>query len=619
MRSRLAKLAAEAKKIKVAPATARVGAGKNVKLDTQYRILESPGCRRVVLAGPEGRVDARTAESLLWKLQSWETNYLIQAVVLQGRPGKDFSAGWVREEGIGPSDLTANFRRHCQLSYLLATLRKPTIAWYTGDVVGGGMGLGLARYRVSTEKSTFQVVGPKDGWILDGGLSYLLPRLRVGPAGSPAFARYLSLTGASLSGLDMLATGLSTHHMQDSMAGQLHNRLADLTFEPDFMVEDVMSEHAAMFYKLDTHLNPPPYHELWAKWAKNDENRKKLMKRASGVMTGFEDDDRWNNHNDDNAWGASRQEVDPTVFDAKEEAAMEAFVEEEVEEDPDIRVTLGKMEPLSNVFLARNQALAAEEEDFVGGGPRQTKSGQPALPSDTAGSLWWHRNFAEGDDAIFNAQWEVIEARIKERVQEEGMEGLGNINEKFMDNFPEYITYPERKRLVDADKVLLSPWDCSVDRAERFPDFMELAEKVEVCFKGESVEEVVEGLRKDNSAWAQECLRRMDSMSSLSLKIVFRQLDEAKEAEIEDVFRMDYRVGQRLLVSHARANADGLAGMQNVSADQVSSFFQPFAMGEEELDLPEREQVGEEQPQRRYIDMKLQRRFAKSSTTRGSI
>lgn len=48
----------------------------------------------------------------------------------------------------------------------------------------------------------------------------------------------------------------------------------------------------------------------------------------------------------------------------------------QVEEDPDIRVTLGKMEPLSNVFLARNQALAAEEEDFVGGGPRQTKSGQ---------------------------------------------------------------------------------------------------------------------------------------------------------------------------------------------------------------------------------------------------
>ncbi len=116
MRSRLAKLAAEAKKIKVAPATARVRAGKNAKPDTQYRILESPGCRRVVLAGPEGRVDARTAESLLWKvcqsvmrrgdarqvpaacarlpntlphsntaqLQSWETNYLIQVQYKEG-------------------------------------------------------------------------------------------------------------------------------------------------------------------------------------------------------------------------------------------------------------------------------------------------------------------------------------------------------------------------------------------------------------------------------------------------------------------------------------------------------------------------------------------------------
>ncbi len=63
--------------------------------------------------------------------------------------------------------------------------------------------------------------------------------------------------------------------------------------------------------------------------------------------------------------------------------------------------------------------------------------------------------------------------------------------------------------------MLLSPWDCSVDRAERFPEFMELAEKVEACFKGESLEEVVEGLRADNSAWAQECLRRMEGMSPL--------------------------------------------------------------------------------------------------------
>jgi hypothetical protein len=35
------------------------------------------------------------------------------------------------------------------------------------------------------------------------------------------------------------------------------------------------------------------------------------------------------------------------------------------------------------------------------------------------------------------------------------MESLANMSEKFLDNFPEYVTYPERKRLVDADKVRL--------------------------------------------------------------------------------------------------------------------------------------------------------------------
>lgn len=55
-----------------------------------------------------------------------------------------------------------------------------------------------------------------------------------------------------------------------------------------------------------------------------------MMKRASGVMTGFEDDDRWGNHDDDDAWGAPEREVDAAAFDTKEEAAMEAFVEGEV-------------------------------------------------------------------------------------------------------------------------------------------------------------------------------------------------------------------------------------------------------------------------------------------------
>lgn len=198
--------------------------------------------------------------------------------MLQGRPGKAFSAGWMCGESITrhSSEPSTAFRRYCQLSYLLATLRKPTISWFSGDVVGGGIGLGLARYRISTEKSTFRVSGPAKGWILDGGLSYLLSRPQAGSRSrNQAFARYLALTGAVLAGEGMLAAGISTHHMKDSIAGSLHKRLADLTFEPDFVVEDVLSEHASMFYRQDPSLNPPPYRELWAEWAKNDENRER--------------------------------------------------------------------------------------------------------------------------------------------------------------------------------------------------------------------------------------------------------------------------------------------------------------------------------------------------------
>ena len=161
IRQKISKLAQEAKKIKSAPLpplSASVAAGSKKRVGaTHYRILESPACRRVALVGHKGCLDASAAESLLWKLQSWETNHLLQAILLQGRPGHAFSVGWNAGKDAGPEEKLASFRRYNQLSYLLATIRKPTISWFTGDVVGSGMGLGLTRYRVATEKSTFQV------------------------------------------------------------------------------------------------------------------------------------------------------------------------------------------------------------------------------------------------------------------------------------------------------------------------------------------------------------------------------------------------------------------------------------------------------------------------------
>lgn len=63
--------------------------------------------------------------------------------------------------------------------------------------------------------------------------------------------------------------------------------------------------------------------------------------------------------------------------------------------------------------------------------------------------------------------------------------------------------------------MLLSPWNCTIDRKQEFPEFFELVEKVDRCFKGDSVEEVVAALGADGSPWATACLRRMGTMSSL--------------------------------------------------------------------------------------------------------
>lgn len=331
LRPKLADLAREAKKIKAAPlkATAAAGGSKQPRPRAgglaHFRVLESPGCRRVVLTGPSGRLDGKAAESLLWKLRAWENNYLVKAVLLQGRRdghgGKQhfFSGGWERggkQQEQGDQRLHA-LQRYTQLAYLLATLSKPTVAWLNGEVLGSGLGLGLARLRVATKSSRFRVDAAKRGWALDGGLSFALPRLRAGAdpgvAGGPealAMARYLALTGGILYGADMLACGLATHLMDDAAAAVIHKRcvplcwsvgrrpvgggessrwpvfcthhrphssptrrLADLAYEPDHMVEEALSEHATMFYKVDARLNPGPYRDLWAEWARNDEAR----------------------------------------------------------------------------------------------------------------------------------------------------------------------------------------------------------------------------------------------------------------------------------------------------------------------------------------------------------
>lgn len=68
----------------------------------------------------------------------------------------------------------------------------------------------------------WQVTAPSYGWVLDSGLSFLLNNMRHSSA--KALARYLALTGAPLSGTDLLAAGITTHHTDTGTMRKLHHR-----------------------------------------------------------------------------------------------------------------------------------------------------------------------------------------------------------------------------------------------------------------------------------------------------------------------------------------------------------------------------------------------------------
>ena len=106
---------------------------------------------------------------------------------------------------------------------------------------------------------------------LEGGLSYLLPRL-LGVSGL-SLGRYLALTGLPLSGRDMIACGLTTHHAEGSMLREIPQRLSDISYEEDAMVEDVMADHSEWYYRIDREKNPQPLQALFGEWAQNEENR----------------------------------------------------------------------------------------------------------------------------------------------------------------------------------------------------------------------------------------------------------------------------------------------------------------------------------------------------------
>lgn len=143
----------------------------------------------------------------------------IRTIVLKsrGRPGRAFCAGGdVRSIAqVGRGSDAGDFRRayrmfrmEYQLNALLGALKQSAvIPIMDGIVMGGGAGLCIhGKWRVATERTVFAMPEAVIGLHPDIGSSYVFSRLSI-----PGLGAYLALSGARLSGLELVTSGIATH------------------------------------------------------------------------------------------------------------------------------------------------------------------------------------------------------------------------------------------------------------------------------------------------------------------------------------------------------------------------------------------------------------------------
>lgn len=126
----------------------------------------------------------------------------------------------------GDPGIANYFGSEYRLDHLIATYRKPYIAYMDGITMGGGVGLCVhAPFRIATDRTRFAMPETSIGFFPDVGASFFLPRLE-GSIGT-----YLGLTSKQLSGVDTYYTGLATHYIHHTTLPSLTARLGELEFK----------------------------------------------------------------------------------------------------------------------------------------------------------------------------------------------------------------------------------------------------------------------------------------------------------------------------------------------------------------------------------------------------
>ncbi len=161
------------------------------------------------------------------RLDEWEADPHVQAVVIRGAGERAFCAGGdVRalydSRAAGDRAYRAEFyREEYAQNRRIFRFQKPYIALIDGITMGGGVGLSVhGSHRVATERTLFAMPETGIGLFPDVGAGYFLPRL-PGKLGM-----FLGLTGTRLRGADCLYARIATHYAPGAKLAALVDALA---------------------------------------------------------------------------------------------------------------------------------------------------------------------------------------------------------------------------------------------------------------------------------------------------------------------------------------------------------------------------------------------------------
>ena len=183
------------------------------------------------------------------KLQQWQTDDSVAAVIFRGAGEKAFCAGGdlhgLYHEMQAHQGKPARENRYAcdffaeeyALDYLIHTYTKPILVWGDGIVMGGGMGLMAgASHRIVTERSRLAMPEISIGLFPDVGGSWLLAKA---PGRTGVF---LGLTGAQIGASDAILAGMADHALPSDGFDALIDKLKQASWDTKYSDFQRMTE-----------------------------------------------------------------------------------------------------------------------------------------------------------------------------------------------------------------------------------------------------------------------------------------------------------------------------------------------------------------------------------------